>query len=292
MPWCPNCKTEYREGFTTCIDCNIELMDELKEIDDYEEVISLKEEATAKKLVEFLAYSNITSYFKYSDVNKAFTVYTHQADLKKAEKCFKAFYAVELENASNESDDDSIDFSDEPNPESNDGIISSNEDNETDEDEDENVAHSSAVYVKKSEQYKELKSTAATFLFFGFGGLLFMLLNVLGVVSFFQGPFPHIVMTVMFLGFLYIGFSSIKSSKKAAADAILEEELTARINAWLDQNVTDKLIKELQDESVSHEVNYIKTIDSLKAMLTKELGEMDDSYLDSVLEEFYSNRFE
>lgn len=28
MPWCPNCKTEYREGFTVCADCGSELVDE------------------------------------------------------------------------------------------------------------------------------------------------------------------------------------------------------------------------------------------------------------------------
>ena len=28
MPWCPKCKTEYREGFTVCADCGSELVDE------------------------------------------------------------------------------------------------------------------------------------------------------------------------------------------------------------------------------------------------------------------------
>ncbi len=29
MPWCPKCKTEYREGFRVCADCGSELVDEL-----------------------------------------------------------------------------------------------------------------------------------------------------------------------------------------------------------------------------------------------------------------------
>ena len=29
MPWCPNCKEEYRDGFTVCIECGAELVDEL-----------------------------------------------------------------------------------------------------------------------------------------------------------------------------------------------------------------------------------------------------------------------
>lgn len=31
MPWCPQCKSEYREGFTVCADCHVELVDELPE---------------------------------------------------------------------------------------------------------------------------------------------------------------------------------------------------------------------------------------------------------------------
>ena len=29
MPFCPICQVEYREGFTTCIDCDVQLVDEL-----------------------------------------------------------------------------------------------------------------------------------------------------------------------------------------------------------------------------------------------------------------------
>lgn len=29
MPWCPKCRSEYREGFTTCADCKETLVSEL-----------------------------------------------------------------------------------------------------------------------------------------------------------------------------------------------------------------------------------------------------------------------
>jgi hypothetical protein len=31
MPWCPKCKTEYREGFTVCSDCGSPLVEAMKE---------------------------------------------------------------------------------------------------------------------------------------------------------------------------------------------------------------------------------------------------------------------
>lgn len=30
MPWCPDCKSEYRDGFTTCSDCGSVLVEQLK----------------------------------------------------------------------------------------------------------------------------------------------------------------------------------------------------------------------------------------------------------------------
>ena len=42
MPWCPNCKYEYKDGVTVCADCGAELVGTLKEV---EEAQALQEEA-------------------------------------------------------------------------------------------------------------------------------------------------------------------------------------------------------------------------------------------------------
>ena len=150
----------------------------------------------------------------------------------------------------------------------------------------------SPAYVKKSDQYKDLKSTAITFLAFGVAGLIFVALNVFQIISIINGTFGYLVMGTVFVGFIIVGLNAISRAKKAAADSILEEELTAKINAWLDENVTEEYIQELKDDSVSDEVNFIKTMDRMKTMVTKALGEMDDSYLEYVLEEYYNNNFD
>ena len=40
MPWCPKCKSEYREGFTVCADCGGVLVDE-------DQFLKLEEERAA-----------------------------------------------------------------------------------------------------------------------------------------------------------------------------------------------------------------------------------------------------
>lgn len=57
MPWCPNCKDEYKEGITTCADCGCELVNDLSLVetkDDIEEDTFTYEEAELAEAYEDL----------------------------------------------------------------------------------------------------------------------------------------------------------------------------------------------------------------------------------------------
>ena len=102
MPWCPNCKTEYREGITHCADCKTELVEEYKDaVLQNATAMLVNVEAgdysVAKKLHDFLAYSGITSVILTE--GEKVGVYVVPEELSKAKKCFKAFYSVEMELA-------------------------------------------------------------------------------------------------------------------------------------------------------------------------------------------------
>ncbi len=90
MPWCPNCKTEYREGFYKCSDCESDLVAEIDtKIDteiDTEEIIQnapsdidwafldiFTDEQEANMIESFLNSDNIITWKKYpgfSDISK------------------------------------------------------------------------------------------------------------------------------------------------------------------------------------------------------------------------------
>jgi len=66
--FCPKCKSEYREGFTICADCDIPLIEELPpeeepEFIEYEEVLGTYNPADIMFIKSMLDAENITYYF-------------------------------------------------------------------------------------------------------------------------------------------------------------------------------------------------------------------------------------
>lgn len=37
MPYCPKCKSEYRDGFTRCYDCEVELVDSMPQVNKHDD---------------------------------------------------------------------------------------------------------------------------------------------------------------------------------------------------------------------------------------------------------------
>jgi ribosomal protein S16 len=66
--FCPKCRTEYREGFNVCVDCNSDLVDELPpeevpEFTEYVEVLGTYNPADVALIKSILDAENITYYF-------------------------------------------------------------------------------------------------------------------------------------------------------------------------------------------------------------------------------------
>ncbi len=307
MPWCPNCKTEYREGITLCSDCNTDLVENLEEVSDYVVLSPLEKEEVAQKLVKYLTYSNIESYYEYLEKELCYPVYVQEPELEKAKKAFNAFYAVELEAKDVFTDtidsDSSLDSEDASEIHDLENLLNLEEENITsspsraqlEEEEKDNITsmmYDGGAYEKRAEKSKELRSTAITFFVFGIGGLLLVILNAAGFVSIINGTLAYIVMTGLFLAFLAIGANSVTRAKKTAKEAIEEEEKITKINHYLKENVTEQVILSMKEEKLSDEANFIKIMDGIKSMVTSEFGSIDPAFLDYVVEEFYNNHFE
>ncbi len=319
MPWCPNCNAEYQEGYTECSDCGVALVDSLEEEVELVPFFQAEDKKIAEKLVSYFKYSNLPSEMSYSEENEVYLVNIPPRMEKEARKLYQAFYFVERENIANGIyKDNELNNSEEESgtgEEAFEEVITSalapdpmvevladeyvpqhSEEGETEDDidpaeeaEDEGIEK--GAYVFKADRYKDLAGTVWIFLFFGVVGLVFVILNMAGILTVLNGWLPNTVMGALFLSFLYVAFSTKQKAQKIRDEIATENKLTDDINAWLKDNITEEYLASIHNDSVSEELNYIKMTDTIKELLINNFGKQNLSYLDRLVEEYYNNNF-
>ena len=107
MPYCPECRSEYREGFTTCKECGVDLVASLPperrpEDEHLVELASFQTTAEAGMLQELLEKNGIASVFHgASDPITApaaagsIELLVDEADLPRAEEICRAFFEAQ-----------------------------------------------------------------------------------------------------------------------------------------------------------------------------------------------------
>ena len=83
MPWCPKCKSEYREGFKTCGECGVALVDTLPseaepetEFDTESLLITVPDEVQATVVESLLRSCDIPAARTYREAGSYVRVFT------------------------------------------------------------------------------------------------------------------------------------------------------------------------------------------------------------------------
>lgn len=305
MPKCPKCNRIYTSDKEICKDCDTEL-----EKFDPPRLVSFKEVdkiLQAQKFVKFLHYSNIASAaYEFNEENNTWNILVNESDLKETKKLYDAFYSVETENDSEYQANNNSAYGKINNPENNEleedfNKSESNAEEESlfDQEELQDVYNGKKgkpekpqTYVKKEEQYKDLISSAFSFIVISIIGILLLSINAMGIISLFNGALTYIVMGGMFLVFLYIGITTLIRANKVKGQISEENQVTDAINSWLSQNVTKEGLNELVNPKDTEEIQFMQKIERMKELIIKQFGELGDLYLDRIVEEYYNNHFE
>ncbi len=302
MPWCPNCKTEYREGITHCADCKTELVAEYKDVVLKNATAMLVQVETGQqdfveKLQSFLEYSGITSATLEEE---GFTgVYVAPEDLNKAKKCFKAFYSVETEKVVQQAAEAAFMKGQE---------FDYFGDDEEDEDADEELARelvgiedasaeqseerAAAKYVSAASRYEDYRTSGITFTVLGGLGVIFAVLNFMEVFTLFGSTFSSVVLFVMFGIFLALGIFSFAKADKLKESVELENKTVAKAKEWMEKNFTKDMLDDItagSDENVtSEELLYMERLDQLVKRLADAFPDLKHSLAEQMVEEFFS----
>ncbi|MGN1084846.1 MAG: hypothetical protein ACI4QX_07570 [Lachnospiraceae bacterium] len=303
MPWCPNCKTEYREGITHCADCKAELVAtlDLKEIRRQNATALLvkidgEQKEFIKKLADFLEYSGIAVNLEEED--GLIAVYTAPEDLKEAKRHFQAFYSVETERAMEEAAENAF-LSGEETEEAQELFDDEEEASDTEDDSasSKKTRRNEKNYVSSVSRYNDYRSSGFTFTIFGVLGIAFALLNMFGVIPLFGSLYSSAVILLMFAAFLAMGIFSFVKSGKLKSEAAGEEKLTAEVKKWLEENVTEDMLRAYdekcnEDGAKSTELLYLNRLDRLCETLLQTFPDLNASFAEQLIEDFYSARFD
>ena len=306
MPWCPNCKTEYREGITHCADCKTELVTEYKDA-----VLQTATEMLVKvdaehimftnKLHDFLEYSGIMSVVL--EEGEMLGVYVAPEDFKKAKKCFKAFYSVETEMVLQQAAEAAFMKGEEYNDYFNDDeeedlAEDSEQENASDfySNQDTDVSSRKTKeekrYVSAVTRYEDYRSSGVTFTILGSLGVGFALLNFMDVITLFGSTFSSLVLFIMFGIFLALGIFSFAKAASLKEGAENEKQTIEKAKIWMEQNFSKDLLSADNTDAVAEEANteellYMNRLDQLVARLVDAFPDLHDSLAEQLIEEFF-----
>ncbi len=153
------------------------------------------------------------------------------------------------------------------------------------------------VYMNNEEKAEENRTSAYTLLTVGGLGLLAIILFFLDIieinVSITNKYIITGVMGVLFILFIIMGIVSLRNSKILKKKAYKENNLTTEIKRWCVENLQKESIDEaLGFTGESAELKYFQRIDYMKKTINRQFMNLDDAYLDRLIEEVYPEIFE
>lgn len=270
MPFCPNCKNEYREGFTECYDCKIPLVDSLEEA----EAAQIK----PKKFFDVndeRSYEFLDKYIEEAKEEEESEIVSY-GDLTFSEKQFKQ----------DEEDEDDLSM-----------VASVSEQMLRQRQISESIRKQTA-YVDKKQKIEDYKSSGFVLSFVGGIGLIALILLYFGVIPGFAGLKSNYmfmgVMLVMFVCFIIAGIGSFLQIKTIRLEAEADLDLTKRVTDFMTENLTaEKIAKEVViGKSDTLEELYFKRTEYMTRILLQNFPEMDAALREKLIDEKYGELYE
>ncbi|MDO4463204.1 MAG: hypothetical protein Q4C57_01485 [Bacillota bacterium] len=151
-------------------------------------------------------------------------------------------------------------------------------------------------YVNNEEKAEENRASAIALLAVGGIGLVATVLfyfDYFDINSSLIGKYVISgVMGVVFILFIIMGIVSLRNSRILRKEAHKENNLTAEIKKWCIENLYEDEIDRLLDvEQQSVELKYFQRFDYVKSTIQNQFMNLDEDYLDRLIEEIYSEIF-
>ena len=308
--WCPKCKNEYREGFTHCPDCDVDLVESLESIPV---PVIFGEEEDLEQMATFLKLNGIgEASVTYDETEEVFELKVLPGQKEQVKEMLQAF----LQDRARRQELEENGFDTEYESGETDGQ------NETDDAQDAaagrpaEFAYSAAGdeqqedipaagYESKRQKAEDYKSSSVALILVGAVGIVVLILLFLDMLPIrLAGSGKYLVCSVMgvlFAVFIVMGISSLKSYKKQLALADAEDETISAVKAYLAEALDrERLEREAGEHlpegselgELTGEQAYFPRMEVIRKSLRQQFPELEEALLDKLADDHYTELYE
>lgn len=156
-----------------------------------------------------------------------------------------------------------------------------------------NKVHS---YVKLSDKYSDIMSSAATMLLVGGIGIIFILLVIGNIITLPLNSETswlfYSVMGGVFIIFIIAGIISFMHAHQVKIDAAIEDQLIENILNWSNEHLTKEFLDCDLDMTEPEEILYFARADKIKDSLMHEFESADEALINELTEQIYQKIYE
>lgn len=281
MPWCPVCKNEYREGYTHCNDCDVDLVDSLEE---GPRALIAGAEYDMNRMAELLQAKDVECFVRPGQRKDEFELYVTEEHAERATAYLQSYVQAMMQQQEKERraamgmDVDAEDGADTETPE------------------EQQTPERAALYEDKNNKAEDAKSSAVALLLVGGLGLVFivlLMLDYLPIHLFGLGKYlVSGIMAAMFLVFIAMGFSSINTYKKYLGIAEEEQKNIEQIMELLAQHMSKEVIDtKLAGEPEEMPQIYYSRLALIKEFLEAHYGGLEPALLEKLADDWYEELY-
>ena len=281
MPWCPVCKNEYREGYTHCNDCDVDLVDSLEE---GPKALISGAEYDMNQMAELLQSKDVDCFVRPGQRKDEFELYVTEEHAERATAYLQSYVQAMMQQQ-------------EKDRRAAMGINVDAEDGAEDAmPEEQQQPEQTALYEDKNNKAEDAKSSAIALILVGGLGLVFiilLMLDYLPIHLFGLGKYlVSAIMAAMFLVFIVMGVSSIKTYKKYLGIAEEEQKNIEQIMELLAEHMSRETIDgKLAGEPEEMPQIYYSRLGLIKEFLEAHYGGLEPALLEKLADDWYEELY-
>lgn len=278
MPWCPQCKTEYKAGVEKCSDCGSLLVESLAASNDFDKSKLLNflygPEEHVNTIRKYLTnHGKMKAYCAYNEKKDIYELFINPEDQERAIVLVNQFMAqvngqevVQAKTA--------------PAPSQ------------------QQRTPDVKAYKSVKERAADHKSSAIILISLGVIGLTVIILMATGVLSFVPlsglgSIIMYVVMGAFFLMFIVMGILSAKSYKELKIVDSGEDNEIKKLDEFCKQNLTREIIDAKVSSLITDETQeYFYRAEYMRHVITNEFPNLTSSFVEDYIDTKYGELFE